>query len=130
LEQQRNGLLSGRTDNGKRERATKRIGFENKTGGFSINDARSKSKGVAIRPALPSLRRTGTNGIRELTDIRALRFVKRDCHRPKQWLVHGTCVMCVRSDEGRPSRESGIASVGTGRDAVVVFLRRRRGAYV
>lgn len=75
-------------------------GFKNKTGGFSMNDARSKSKGVTIRPALPSLRRTGTNGIRELTDIYVPRGSLNAAATDRNNGLHTIRVSCVRSDEG------------------------------
>lgn len=83
-----------------------------------MDDARSKSKGVTIKPALPSLRRTGTNGIRELTDIYVPRGSLNAAATDRNNGLHTIRVSCVRSDEGRSLRESGIANVGTGRETL------------
>lgn len=121
MEQQRNGLLSKRN----RQwyiKASEKIADSKIRPGFSINDTKSKSKGIAIRPALPSLWRTGTNGIRELYRyIRASRFIKRGCHRPKQWLVHDTCVVCSIRRRGTLTRKQHSDSKRKYRDE----LRRR-----
>lgn len=94
---------------------------------FLVNVARSKSKGVAIRTALPSLRRTGTNGTRELTDIYVPRgSLNATATDGNNALYNGGIrVSCVRSDHRGIPYESGIASIRTGRDIAIVLRRKR-----
>lgn len=92
---------------------------------FSVNVARSKSKKVAIRTALPSLWRTGTNGTRELTDIYVPRgSLNATATDGNNGLYNGGIrVSCVGSDHRGILYESGITSIGTGRDIAVVLCR-------